>query len=278
MDKLKIYLRNLSLIGVCFLFSSVAAFADETKPNISKHRFEIGLQTMHFDYGEESNVDWDGYMYGIAGSYNFLAQNKVMIDVSLEYFYGDLDYDGRTWGGSPLKADTDDWIVGCRILGGYHFDVKSKHGFTPFAGIGYRYWNEMIHSTGGYEREIEYWYSPIGIKTISPLWNNWRWGISVEYDLFWGGSVKSHFSDVLTGYNDPKVDLNFGGGHGFRFSLQFSRKFMKSYILSIEPYIRYWDMDNSEIGTLTLNGVPVALVYEPENDTTACGVFISVGF
>ena len=37
---------------------------------------------------------------------------------------------------------------------------------------------------GGVEREIKYWYSPLGLKTYSQLSDNWTWGMSVEYDLF----------------------------------------------------------------------------------------------
>lgn len=273
-------LRNCLLISICFFVSSTVAFADDIKPIVPKHSFGIGLETMYFDYEEESvDMEEDGFMYGLIGKYTYHGDKKLMISATLEYAAGDdLDYDGQTQGGTPIKEDTDDWIVECRGLIGYDYAFKEKHLITPFIGIAYRYWNDDIGGMGGYEREIEYWYSPISVKTVSPLSDKWTWGLTAEYDLFWSGKVKSYFSDVDPGLNDPKVDQDFGDGYGLRFSVRFEREFARNYALSIEPYIRYWDIDKSDTETLSYYGTPIAYVYEPENETISYGLRLSFEF
>ncbi|MFH1674259.1 MAG: autotransporter outer membrane beta-barrel domain-containing protein [Pseudomonadota bacterium] len=273
--KLKIYFS----IVIYFFFSVAFAFADDIKP--ITHSFEIGLETILFDYEEEDNtfnMSIDGPMYGLHGGYAFHAENKIMIGVSLEYLFGDLEYENVRRDGTSLSADSDDWIVEFRGLVGYDFDFGGRHVVTPFIGFGYRYWNDDVDTMGAYEREIEYWYSPIGIKTVSPLSDDWTWGVGVEYDLFLGGKVKSHFSDVLAGYNDPEVDLDLGDGYGLRLSLHFRRAFNKHYALSIKPYIRYWNIDRSSIETLNYYGAPILYIWEPENETTAYGLRLSFEF
>jgi hypothetical protein len=239
------------------------AFGEGMPRVTSKHSFEFGLSTRYIEYDEDIDVEWDGFMYGLIAGYTY--RDKVMLHTSLEYTYGELEYDGRTQGGTPLEADTEDWIVEWRGLVGYDA-MTNESVVTPFVGIGYRYWNDTIEATGGYEREIVYLYSPIGVKTMAPLSAGWTLGITAEYDLFWKGEVKSHLSDAVIGYNDPENDQD--SGYGLRFSLSFREQAG----LFIEPYIAYWDIDRSDLARLTQFGIPIGYAYEPGNDTTIYGL------
>ena len=251
---------------------------NKTKPIMPEHSFGIGLETSYFDYKENGLMEEDGFMSGVVGSYSYHSDSKLMINTSLKYSFGELDYDGQTWGGTPITEDADDWIVECRGLVGYDYVLNGKHLITLFTGIGYRYWNDDIDTPGGYEREIQYWYSPIGVKTVSPLSDKWTWGLTAEYDLFWSGKVKSHLSDVHPGLNDPEVDQDFGDGYGLKFSIRFEKELTKNYALSIEPYIRYWDIDKSDTAILSYYGIPDRYVYEPKNETTSYGLRLNFEF
>jgi hypothetical protein len=262
-------LGNCLLVSICLLLSSTAAFGQEAKPIVPMHAFEIGLNLSYFDYQEDFGTvdpEWDGFMYGVIGSYTY--HNQIMLSTSLEFTYGNLDYDGGVQfdGIAPYKEDAQDWILEWRGLVGYDF-TSHRHLITPFIGIGYRYWNDDIEGSFGYEREVKYWYSPIGIKTVSPLSGTSTWGIVAEYDVFWSGEVKSHLSDLLEGLNDPEVDQNSGDGYGLRFSLYFTND-----CWFVEPFITYWNIDQSDQATLTLCGEAIGYVYEPENETTTYGL------
>jgi len=229
---------------------------------------KIGLEYSNFNYEEPGLMELDGTMYGIMGNYVHQSEHGLKFSLSLGYVSGsDLDYTGGTWGGTPVTAKADDYIVELRALLG----VK-----TFFAGIGYRYWNDKVEATGGYERETLYWYVPIGIEVGSPLSEKWAWGIKAEYDLFLLGRVCSHLSEAVAGFNDSEVDQD--SGYGLRFSLEFKRELRNLYALSIEPFFIYWDIDESDWAILTQYGVPIGYVYEPENETTNYGIRVNFYF
>ncbi|MGD8549303.1 MAG: autotransporter outer membrane beta-barrel domain-containing protein [Desulfobacterales bacterium] len=282
MNKKSKFFRMLMLTLMFVLFFTLnthrVACADNTELMIGENTFQFGFDIRYLDYEEDGLIEEDGLMYGIAGSYIYHGNNKLMFETSFSLVFGEIDYDGQTQSGTPLKADTDDWIFEWRGLIGKDYRFKSSSIITPFMGIGYRYWNDDIDASGGYEREIQYWYLPVGVKTISPLNGNWTWGISLEYDLFLGGKVQSHLSDVQPVYNDPENDQDFGDGYGLALSLKFNRNLSNSYGFSIEPYIRYWDIDESDTSTLTSYGIPIAYVVEPDNETIAYGLRLNITF
>jgi hypothetical protein len=235
---------------------------------VPKHSFDIGLGVAHLDYEEEIrgfDVEIDGVMYGVFGRYTY--HDQIMLNADIAYSVGDLEYDGFTQIGMPIEDDTEDWVVESRFLVGYDFFFERNHMVTPYLGIGYRCWNNDIQGPGGFEREIAYWYSPIGLKTMSPLSADWTWGIGLEYDLFWKGEADTD----LEGF--PTLDQD--SGYGVRFSVRFDRKLSDKYALSLEPYITYWDIDESDKEIWELRGDEV---YEPENETTTYGLRISLGF
>jgi len=255
----------------CSLFLGGTVCAEETKPLVPEHTFAIGVGLSHFDFQEDISggvVEVDGPMYGVVGSYTY--HNKIMLNASLDYSRGDLDYyGGWFFGGTPSKADEEDWIVECRGLMGYDYTFRGKHVVTPFLGIGYRYRNIDLKGFGGFEREEEYWYSPIGMTTSSPLFDKWTWGLSLEYDLFWKGK---------TDYDRYYPSFDLDSGYGVRSSVRFGRQLTENTSLSFEPYITYWDIDESDVETFTVPGVGVAHGVEPANETTTYGLRMIVEF
>lgn len=251
-----------------FFFQGLAQAAEL----IPRHSFGIAPVVASFDYEEPGLMSEEGVMYGVLARYTYYDRD-LMFHASMEYTTGDLDYEGGTWGGTPLTADTEDYILEFRALVGGNIGINENLLF-PFMGVGYRYWNDDIQTSGGYEREIKYYYFPIGIQWNRSMSTNWTWGLSAEYDIFWKGQVKSHLSDAIPGLSDPTNDQEFLDGYGLRFSLLFKRVLFKNYTCSIEPYIRYWDVDESETAVVTYYGTPVLIVVEPANETMCYGLHL----
>lgn len=272
------------LMLVClFLSVSLASAQTQGNPLVDTFNFQIGPDVRYLSYDEpDYDVSIDGPMYGISGEFTYHGignmQNYLMAGFEFEALAGGLDYDGQTQDGTPVKENTDDWLIESRGLVGYEYTFDEKI-VTPFIGIGYRYWNNDIHGPGGYEREVQYAYLPIGLRTWASIAKNWTGGMSAEYDIFLGGEVKSHLSDVNPQYNDPEVNQDLGQGSGIRFSLHFTREFpTRGHSVTFEPYIRYWDIDKSDTATLTENGTPVGTVVEPGNESTSGGLRVSIAF
>lgn len=275
--KAEAVLRYLSVIGICLVFSSSLCFAQGTHPVVPEHAFTIAPSVFYFLYEEpDIDIQVDGDMYGIMGSYTY--HKKALLSTSVEYCRGDLKYDGYTQEGVPLEGDTDDWILEWRALLGLDFPI-GKCLLTPFSGIGYRYWNNQGEGTGFYEREITYWYSPMGLAFFGAFSPKWTFGISGEYDFFWSGKSETDLGDVLHGL--PRVNLNFTqqGGYGLRGSLWIKGHIAEHFALSIEPFVRYWDIDRSDPVTLVYFGAPTGLaVTEPGNQTTEYGLLLNLIF
>jgi hypothetical protein len=250
----------------------------DAPPLFAESTWEIGFEYDHLEYEEREwgmkLMEEDGPLFGIGAAWTGHPPSGLMLRVATGFVGGQLDYDGQTQSGVPLREDNNDFIWKVRGLIGYHYEWPD-FVLTPYTGIGYRYWNDDIGGPGGYEREVQYLYTPIGIETAAPLGDEWIWGIRGEYDLFWGGRVKSHFSDVDSGFNNPTV--NQDDGYGARGAVYLRRR-LGDVSLGLEVFIRYWDIDRSDRDTLTFNGMPPGLVWEPKNETTVTGFQISLLF
>jgi hypothetical protein len=152
--------------------STGSVFAEGLK----EHIFKVGPEISYIRYKEPNVMEEKGVMYGISASYTYHSkQNLLMLGIEGIFSYGEVDYDGATVIGTPVTVENiPDYMLEFRGLIGTDFPVKASY-ITFYTGIGYRYLNDDMHekSTGGYERESNYLYSPIGLKIIAPLGNDW---------------------------------------------------------------------------------------------------------
>jgi len=247
---------------------------DASESPFQRHTWELRPEISYIKYEEPGVMKESGFMYGIGASYTY--HNNIMIKAEGRYSYGQVDYEN-----SGTIDNIDDYIIEVRGLAGYDFKVSSISTITPYIGAGYRYLNDdmagRVSSTGaaGYERESNYYYSPIGIETFSQLSNGWSYGINIEFDIFWKGEQKSHLSDADASYNDLENDQN--DGYGWRGSVRFQRKGKKADY-SIEPFIRYWNIKKSEKENWTSSGVIIGYGYEPKNNSTEFGLIFSIRY
>ncbi len=275
--------NGLIFTVISFFILAGVAYGKDAKLIQTKNSFAFGLVSTYFDY-EEPGMEETGFLYGISGSYTRHYDDRLFLTASLEFILGRLDYDGHIYNFydsndvTPFQTNTDDWVLESRVLACYTYHPLSNILVFPFTGMGYRFWNDDINGIAGYGRKIKYWYFPIGLRVFTPLSNNWIWGISVEYDIFWGGNVESGFSDVIPGLNDPEMSQNFWDGYGARLSIDFKKRYTKKKYLSIKPFIRYWDIDKSKTAILVQNEQIKGYSYEPQNNTTSYGVDLGFEF
>jgi len=255
----------------------IASFIKEDDINKAKHFFSLGTEISYFKYEEPDppSIEEKGMMYGIVGSYTY--RDKLMAKLEGKFAYGLVDYNGSTWGGTPLTiSGISDYMLELRVLLGYDFVVKNIT-ITPDFGVGYRYLqdNSQDKSPSGYQRESNYIYIPIGVGAVANLGKGWSLGANVEYDLFVWGKQTSYLSNNDSGYND--VDNEQVKGYGVRGSISIAKKGEKIGFI-IEPYIRYWNIKESDYADLYYNGTSVGYGYEPNNDSTEIGCKLAVTF
>lgn len=262
-----------------YKFDNVQSFIKEgqdvsaTAP-VKYHTWEIGPELSFIEYKEPDVMREKGMMYGMGAAYTY--HNNVMLKADAKLSYGQVDYQN-----SGTLDNIDDYMLEIRAVGGYDFKLTPSLMLTPFIGFGYRHLrdelNGRVTSTGarGYLREANYFYSPVGVTLLKDFNKSWIIGLTVEYDLFWKGRQKSHLSNASAAYGD--LENNQNSGYGLRGSLMI-KKIVGRMSYSLEPFIKYWNIDKSDIQDVIYNGVIWGYGWEPQNNSTEVGVRFNVGF
>jgi len=260
--------RIVTVFALITLILPTAAHADNDADD--SLRIEAGTELYDYSYEEPGIMENEGTFYGLTGAVTYRkAPCLMMLDGGLAW--GQVDYSSP---GSGTMDDIDDFRFEIRASLGREFMLNEVVRITPYAGIGYRYLNDdasyKLTSLGafGYERESNYYYSPLGvIVTLEPS-RDWTIRLTGEYDLFWSGTQKSHLGYV-PGYYDIENDQD--SGYGVRGSVAVTRT-GDIIDLTIEPFVRYWDIDNSNV-TVDPDGDGWI---EPANETVEAGVRLTV--
>lgn len=269
--------RGVVWVGVMGLVMGGVAWAAPQADR--QHKWEFGPDAYYFRY-REPNVDvtFDGPMVGLAGAFAHHHPNRLMFKAEGRGAVGQVNYSSRDTG--SIDGISDFALEG-RLAAGYDLPVRDSRRLTPFFGVGYRYLNDdssgKTSTTGakGYERESNYFYSPLGVEYSAPLNGQWRMAITGEYDIFWRGQQESHLEDVNPGFNT--LSNTQTRGYGARGSVTFS-KTGERVDWVIAPFIRWWSIRDSKNANVTFAGAIVGYGYEPQNDTLEVGGAITVRF
>lgn len=238
--------------------------------------YDAGLEIYYYNYEEPNVMEQDGVQYGLTGSYEY--HQEWVIHVDGRFAFGEVDYT------SPISGtmdDLDNYTFETRGWFGWDFPTSETIVLTPYFGIGYRYLNNdsagRTSSTGafGYERESNYIYSPIGLAARAAMEDGWTLFASAEFDIFWDGTQESHLSDAVAGLSDLENDQN--DGYGLRASLGVE-KAGEQVDVAFNTFVRYWDIDDSEMQSVSYLGVTIGQGFEPENETVEIGGVLSARF
>ncbi len=259
-------LCQAALGGLCISWLSPAAA-----------EWELAFAVEDFSYEEPSLMKEEGTLYGGRVRWHSVNEQGFSLELQTTLLGGELDYDGYTWGGEPVQTDTDDVVWQGAVLAGYAF---ASRDLIAYSGLGGRYWRQELKGVGGYEREIEWLYVPLGLDWQGSFVNNrWSWSARAEGRWLITGEVTSHLSDVSRAFSDVENDVD--DGYGYELSLSLRYRLEPSSVveaLVITPYYQYWDVDRSDLQPLRAWGVPVAEVYEPDNETEILGIRLGLSF
>ena len=259
-------------------FRAHAAISLETPSSITSE-FEFGPELSYIKYEEPDIMEEKGLLYGVFGTYTARFPEKIVLGADARFSFGPLDYDSINTGSVD---DIDDFLFEIRGTSGYDLSVLESTRLTPYIGLGYRFLRDelggKVSTTGalGYDRESSYFYLPIGVQTMSPLSDGWFLGFNIEFDVFLDGQQESELGDFFAGLDT--LENNQNDGYGIRGSVKLAKSSEK-FDGFIEPFVRYWNIDQSDIKAVTYSGTPVGLVgYEPKNNSIEVGARVGVHF
>lgn len=255
-----------------------SAAEEKTTPEfnlpIQKHSLEIGPEIYHFNYKEPGEISDKGVFYGGVLNYKYrgwipdslknpLPEGGVSLQGELRVAAGDADYDGSLSDGTPYTVKNVGYnTYETRVLCGMDF-LDEEWIASISTGLGYRYSNDdSSFDPYGYERESNYLYLPLAYQLDSKYVNNWSWGFTMEADFLIQGLQKSYLSDV----GDVDIENKQNEGFGLRASFRLQKK-TNAGVLVIEPFVRYWNIEDSEY-----EYVEPYYYWEPKNSTTEIGL------
>ena len=250
---------------------------------------DLASEIFYYRYQEPNpvGVTNQGPMYGFDADYayrplypNFL--NNFIVNVySLQARYAisrDLEYKGS----GVVKGKHDDAMEFRGLIGKDYF-IGTNSLVTPYVGFGYRYLfdrgNGQISSAGyyGYDRKSHYYYLPLGGDVVINMPNHWEIGFNAEYDILLHGLQKSYLSDGNQfGWNNPNITNSQDKGFGLRGSVKFLKR---GHLVDfyMEPYIRFWNIEQSGAVTASVDG-SVGQWVEPKNNTIEVGSKFGIQF
>ncbi len=272
----------MKLLTVLLLLIMLFAVAQTGKAEqLPQYAWAVGPELSYFAYEEPHFAETRGFLAGLTGS--FAYHDGLMLRAEGRFSFGSLYY---TSPGSGTADGIPDYLWEFRGTGGYDILLPAGSAVTPYGGFGYRYLNDnsagKVTSLGasGYERESNYYYSPLGIMFTSRARQGWSIEAMTEYDYFWKGEQVSHLEDVLPSASSLENRQN--SGYGLRGAIAFStRAGMVEY--SFGPFLRYWNIRESEHvifvdATGILCGSTVCIGYEPANHSMEYGVSVQARF
>jgi len=238
--------------------------------DLKRHLLEIGPEIYSYRYREPGVMKYQGVLVGAALNYTYrgwvpdspnepLLKNRYPLRSEFRFASGQADYDGGLSDGTPYDISNVDFdVFETRLMLGLD-QLDKSYVASLYTGIGYRYsTDDTSFDPYGYKRESNYIYVPVVYQLDSKFKNNWAWGGKLEVDILARGLQKSHLSDV----GSIDVENKQRNGYGIRSSLRFQNQ-TESGLLTIEPFIRYWNINDSDVKYGFI---------EPHNNTTEFGL------
>lgn len=259
-----------------------------------KIKYEIGMESYRIRYAEPNFMKFRGRMQGVFLNLAYRPHENKKWERFSDSFSPESDinmfrFEGQySWGmdaydseGTGESENEKNHMLELRGLFGYDLPVNDKFLITPYAGFGYRYFNNdsggMRSTTGhwGYDRESNYYYLPLGVDATKKFSKPWQVSLRVEYDCLIQGVQYSHLEDVDSGYSTLRNVQTDGYGVRGHIRLMFTGKYLDFFV---EPFIRFWSLRDSKVMTVYYDGVPDLMGVEPENNTREYGFRFGVRY
>ena len=230
---------------------------------------------------------------GVEGFYDNYKEPDPGVRVDTDTMYGSLTA-GYAWGDDTIAAvdfrgsvgsanyssvsgtseDNPQFEAEARVRIGYRESFMGGLAM-PYIGLGGRAYYDHSQNTVttlgyiGYDRKIGQVYIPIGVDMSFPS-GSWTIKPTLEYDQLIYGRVESDLGSI-PGYTNIANEQH--NGYGLRASIMFARQW-GSRIWEIGPFIRYWDIPESDV---TFDAANRGWI-EPDNQRIQSGITIKMLF
>jgi Autotransporter beta-domain len=251
---------------------------------IPKYNLEFALMYWKLDYKEDipapRRSTENGWLPGVYMGITYNSKNDFYSKIFVEFSYSDVEFDGTTQSGTPVKfsSDNNQFFFRGEFDVGYNFAVARNISIKPYTGYGYRHWERgqaSVTATYVSYKEKYYWhYIPVGVAADINFGNRVVIEPNVGLRIMFYGKMIAYFSELDPTSNDPEFKL--GNKIGYYAELPVRYKFSQNWSLVVKPWYEYSEFGESDTVDLTTNGVVTGAAYEPSSRTHLYGV--NLGF
>ena len=255
----------LSILLIIINISSVA-HANSTGPLSTHDGYEVGFQAFFYKYEEQVNgaffMSTQGKKPGLTFAATNAYDNRMYSTVDARIATGNVSYASNNAAGSNFP----DTLFETRAIAGIDIPVGTQL-LSPYLGLGYRYlYNDLTTlSSGGYRRESEYLYMPLGVIYRFQLGSDARLSSGLEYDYLIQGVQHSYLSDSDSRYNDLTNIQNQGTGARLHVTYEKVK-------WSVGIFYTQWNIADSDRANIYKSGVYIGYGIEPQNVTREAGL------
>ena len=254
---------------ICFLLICATAWAGSS--------LEVAYETSSYVYEEPDGnmpIKLKGVLQGANAVFKHTLQDNNLFWVAdFRYMGGATDYDGWLQTSPPTKHTTDDigdYYLEGRFHVGQVYTLSETTEIWGSIGLGYRYLKDHSNKSDyGYLRESQYIYFPCVLDVKWYLADGWKTDLNLEVDFLFRGQQTSRMSTYDPSYNDPKNTQD--NGFGLRAGIKITKDF-GNIGLFIEPFWRYWEIQDSQTAPLYKYGMLDSYIIEPHNTTHELGL------
>lgn len=271
-------MKSRTIVAALSALLMSGVLAEAGAQNAITYTGSVGIEAHRQMYREPSiDVTEDGWFGGL--TLDGQAEYQLwQLRADALFVYGRMNYSG-----SGTVDGIDDVELEGRIAIGRAIPVgaEGRNRITPYFGYGYRrlldYLGGKVSSTGahGYDRLSQYHYVPIGIEGQFRLGDAWSIKPMIEYDHLIRGTQDSYLSQAVAGLGD--VHNTQHSGYGVRGSLMAGTTAW-SWPIEFGPFVRYWNIKQSDTRPVTFRGVTVIGGFEPANHSIEVGLALKVRF
>ncbi len=276
------------ILAVLAVLVCVPAFAIEHK----KHNVDFAYEHSKYIYREphmELPIKTKGHKNGASikyTNYSLLSQEYDEQDpsfgqVELRYMGGNVDYEGYYWSGAPFSASgLKDYYFEAALKVGRTYRLANPLELAPYLGLGWRQLRNHAEEMGpgGYQRTSTYVYMPIGLDFTYAPTPRFSLTLNGQFDWLLHGNQYSRMTDT-SGFLDDASNSQ-DQGFGVRVSVKAAVNLHKMGLF-IEPFWRYWHIQNSAEVWYYYNGdpsMPAMSLIEPFNTTQEYGIRAGISF
>ncbi len=280
--------KKFPVLVFIFLFSLSGILSAEQLPANpgSGNRglfLSVGYHGNNLDYREYVNggvLDKDsGWENGIAAEARFEAE-RISSRALFEFSGSDNAlYEGAdAITNTPITLRTRERFYRYEADLGYKLLNFRAATLTPYIGIGYWEWRRGRNALPDYLEKYTWYYLPIGLNYV---YRNAQWTIGADATVYFPFSMKME-TDIAGTADNAAFDLKSRPGFRAEFPATYDIYRPKApnratIFFFATPYYQYWEIGRSDNVTLTSNGVPADIVYEPKSKTGILGFKAGLG-